>query len=256
MKVLSYKKKKSNLYNVSFDNGETLELYDDIILKYELLITSKISDKTYREVKTENSLLEAYYRALKYIGVRMRSEMEIRKYLKRYEYTLEERNYTVDRLKKEGYIDEERYAKSFLTDQINLTLNGPKKILKSLADLGISETIASKYIEEIDGSVWRDRIKKIIDKKAKVNKTSAKMFKHKVTSDLILNGYYSEDVHMLIDDYEIDVSDAFLKEANKIYNKLSTKYSGYELEMNFKSKMFSKGFNGDDISSFLREKDL
>ena len=37
MKIISYKKIKQNKYEVTLSNNESVLLYDDIILKYELL---------------------------------------------------------------------------------------------------------------------------------------------------------------------------------------------------------------------------
>ena len=42
MKIKKISKKRNNLYELTLDNNEKISLYDDIILKYNLLITKVI----------------------------------------------------------------------------------------------------------------------------------------------------------------------------------------------------------------------
>ena len=39
MEIKEYKKLKSNVYELKFKSGEAVKLYDEVILKYNLLIT-------------------------------------------------------------------------------------------------------------------------------------------------------------------------------------------------------------------------
>ena len=43
-------------------------------------------------------------------------------------------------------------------------------------------------------------------------------------------------------------------EYNKIYNKLSKKYSGSELNQMVKQKLYSRGFNTDEIIEIMQKK--
>ena len=66
--------------------------------------------------------------------------------------------------------------------------------------------------------------------------------------------YFYEDIKNRVDDFHIDVSGAFLKEADKIYSKLAIKYSGTELVLRFKQKLFTKGYDADLINNYINEK--
>jgi len=78
MKITNYKKKKTNLYEVTLSNNEKLLLYDDVILKYELLLKKEINEKELDEIIEFNSYLESYNKALKFIITKLRTEKEIR----------------------------------------------------------------------------------------------------------------------------------------------------------------------------------
>ena len=170
MEIINFKKDKTNIYKITLDNDETYKLYDDIILKYELLIDKSLTPKKLKSILEENEKMDAYYKALKYLSIKMRSELEIIKYLKKYGMNESSITYAIDKLKSEGYIDSKKYAKSFINDQLTLTLNGPKKISSDLKSVGIPSNITDIYLEEIYANIWHERITKIIDKKAKVNK--------------------------------------------------------------------------------------
>jgi len=60
MEVKTYKKIRNNLYEITLSNGEKFKLYDDIILKYELLIERKVTDR--RECQNGSILQSAQIR--------------------------------------------------------------------------------------------------------------------------------------------------------------------------------------------------
>lgn len=254
VKIESYKKVRGNLYEVVLDDGATYKLYDELILKYELLLNGQLDKKKLCEILEENSLFEAYFKALKYINIKMRTELEIEKYLKKYGFSNYAINYAITRLKSEGYLNEKMYAEAYINDAINLTSSGPKKIESGLEKLGISSEIAKSILEKINKNEWINRIERIIQKKAKTNKVGISLFKSKVYSELLALGYYGEDIKEVLNSFEVDTTAPFMKEADKVYNKLSNKYTGVELELHFKSKMYSKGFSSEMISEYLEHK--
>lgn len=253
MEIKSFKKIKSNLYEFKLNNNETHKIYDDIILKYELLIDKNVDEKKLKRILDENSLLDAYYTALKYISIKMRTKLEIGKYLQKKEFSKKAIDYTAERLSKEDYLDEKMYTKAFINDQLNLTLNGPKKVHYGLVSLGIDENIVNNILDTVDEDVWTDKIKKIIDKKFKINKKSASIFKSKVYYDLINLGYPSNLINEVLSTYEFDTTDAFQKEAEKIWKNLSNKYEGTELHYKFKQKLYSKGYTYDQINEYIKK---
>ena len=107
MKIINYKKKKTNIYEITLSNSEKISLYDDVILKYDLLLKKELNDKLKMKIYEENSYLESYYKALKYLNIKLRTEKDIRKKLS--EYNNKIIDYTIDRLYKEGYINNNSY---------------------------------------------------------------------------------------------------------------------------------------------------
>ncbi len=242
MEIKSYKKKKSNLYEITFSNNSKLNLYDDIILKYELLLKKEIDEKTLKEIIKDNSFLESYYSALKYLNVKLRTEKEIRKKLK--DYDAKAISYTIDRLKREGYLNDLVYIKAYINDSVNLKLVGPNKIGYELKKMSFKDKDINNYLNTFESEVWQSKIRKYITKKIQANHNlSGLLLNQKITNDLYNLGFYKEDIDLIMNEFTFfDNQDIYEKEYQKLKNKLSKKYQGDELEYRLKKALWQKGF--------------
>lgn len=254
MKIEKYTKLKGNKYSVKIDDI-TIKLYDDVIVKYELLRTKEIDDKLFKELTEYNDKLEAYYKALKYITKKLRTEKEIVKYLEK-DYDKKTIDETIERLKKYGYLNKEIYLKCYISDQINLALVGPNKIKKDLVSLGYKEEEIVALIEEIDNDIWFSKIEKIVKKRINSNRNLGNnKLKEKICYDLGNLGFYKWMIEEVLDNCEFkDNSSILEKEYNKYYNKLSKKYDGSNLDYQVKIKLFQRGFNSSEIDEFIQSK--
>ncbi len=242
MKINSYFKKKNNIYELTLDNNKKLELYDDVILKYDLLLKGEIDNKNLEEILEYNLSLCAYNEAVKYLNIKMRTKNEIIKKLNKYSKSTI--NYVIDRLNNEGYLNNEAYIKAYISDDINLKLNGPNKILLDLKKLGFEEIKILKYLNDYDNDIWFNKIRKTITKKINSNHNlSGLMLKNKIINDLITKGFRKEDILIVIEEFEFnDDIKIYEKEYLKLKNKLSKKYSGEELNKQISNYLFKKGF--------------
>ena len=65
MKKISSIKKKNNKYLISFDDNSILEVFSDIIIKYNLFDGKIISLDVYNNILEDNLYYEAFLKALK-----------------------------------------------------------------------------------------------------------------------------------------------------------------------------------------------
>lgn len=250
MKIIKFSKLKDNRYNVVLENDEVLKLYDDVIIKYDLVRTKLIDDSLLDELVKYNDSLEAYYNAVKYITKKLRCELELKKYLSK-KYDDEVVNYIIDKIKKDGYLNESFYLKCYVNDRYVLSSSGPNKIKKELLKLGFNEDDVNLVLEEIDDSMWLEKLTKLIVKRININhKYSSNKLKEKLLYDLSNDGYYKWMIEDVIKKQEFKNDDNLVKkEYDKLYRKLSRKYSGRELEYQIKQRLYAKGFNSVLISS-------
>ncbi len=243
MKIKSFKKYKNGQYKIILENKETM-LHEDLILKHNLLITKSITEKQLMKLENENIKYLIYDVALKYLKTRLRSRYEVFTYLKKQNYDDDIINDVIKLLEKQGYINDNIYTEAYINDKINFSNYGPYKIKTELLKNKIDKTTIDKYIEKFNEELELSRIEKLINKAIKTNKNKSKNnLKQKVSIELNNLGYtktYINQLLYLLD--SIDDSSIKQKEYDKLYSKLSKKYSGYELEQKVKQKMYQKGF--------------
>lgn len=251
MEIKKYKKLKNNIYELELDNDLKVRLYDDVIVKYDLLLKKKISDNELKEIIKFNDELESYYLALKFISKKLRCEKEVIEYLKKYNYDNNIIEKTINRLKKYNYLNREEYIKSFINDKYNFSSDGPNKIKRKLNELGFTDDEINPYIDKD----YQAKIEKIIDKKVKNNhKLSNNMLKQNINNYLINLGYSKEMFIDYLNKININNKDYILKDLDKLIKKYKNKYSDKELRYVIKNKLFIKGYNVEEIEGVLDEK--
>lgn len=251
MEIKKFKKLKNNIYELELDNGSLVKLYDDVIVKYSLLINKKIDSKLLDEITKYNTSLDAYYLSLKYISKKLRCEKEIEKYLTKLEFNKDVIDKTISKLNKEGYLKHDIYIKSYINDIYNFNNYGPDKIIFNLRELGFNLNEIEPYLEDKD---FRSKAIKIIDKKVKANhKLSNYMLKQNISNYLINLGYPKDIFYDYLDNIKINNKDILVKEASNYIKKYSKKYQNKELLYFVKDKLYKKGYNSNEIDEVLNE---
>lgn len=240
MKIIKYIKNGKNKYKTVLENEETIILYEDIILRHELLIKKEIIDLEL--IKEENSKYELYDKVLEYISKRIRCEKEVRDYLNKWASDLNYIDEIVNKLYKNKLLDNNLYIKSYIHDKINFTNDGPIKIKNNLINLGFDNYLIDDLLIEFNDKIIKDKINNYIEKNLKTNKKSLYAFKQKMLINLINLGYVKEDIVSALDKIKLDEEDLKIKEEEKLIKKYSKKYSGKELDNIIKRKLYERGF--------------
>ena len=237
--------KKGKKYKIVLDLF-TIDTYEEVILKYNLLYKKDINLSLAEKIKEENKYYENYYKVLDLINKRLRSEYEIVSYLEK--NNCKEAGKIIKKLKEIGFINDEDFAKAYVNDKINLSLDGPNKIKSNLIHLKVDSDIIDKILNNIDEDVFRNHLKKLVEKKSKTIKYTGNILKNKLFIYLSNMGYPSCLINEELNNLKVnDLS----SEMEKIYNKLKLKYEGDTLKYKLKSKLYSKGFSSDEINSFI-----
>ena len=240
MKIAKYKKLKNNIYEVTLENNDKIKLYEDVILKEELLIKKEIDNID--RISEINSKYDIFNIALKYLNHHVSSIKGMRDYLIKKGYDDKDIDEVINKLIDKGYLNDSYYAKCCILDKVNLSNDGPYKIIKHLEYNDISSNIYAEYLSKYN-DLWKDRIDKYINKQLKVNKKSTYFFKNKMLVNLVNLGYDKEMINDSLNKITIDnLIELKEIEKSKIRKKLERKYSGDELERKIKEKLYQKGF--------------
>lgn len=255
MKVQIVGKTKSGKYKVKVDDT-LINTYDDVLINNKLIYKKEIDNDMLTKINKDNIYYDAYNKTLSYILKHQRALSEVIEYLDKFEISDNEKNKIIDKLKSNGLINDIQYVRSYISDSINLSKDGPNKIKKYLLDKNIDEMLIDEELSKIDEDILIDKVLKIIKKKFDSNtKYSKYQLKQKISLELINLGYDKDLIDSLINNFDFNENDLLEKEYNKIYNKLSKKYNGYELSNKIKQKLYAKGFDINLISDLIQKKD-
>ena len=238
MKILKYKKQANGKYKIFLDNNTDIVLYEDTILKYELLLIKEI----------DNIDCDVYYVALKSLNNRFKSVKELRDSLLKKEYPQEFIEKSINKLLEQGYLNDRSFCKSYINNQIITTTKGPNKISRELKSKGVSDNIINEEILIFTEEEQNAKINKVINRLIKSNRSrGGVVLKNKIVTDLINLGYNNSIIKNVISNYSFEADSSICeKEYNKLYNRLSRKYSGKELEYKIREKLFQKGLYYDE----------
>ncbi len=246
MKINKFKKVGKNKYKIIFDNTD-LTLYEDVILKYDLLIKKDVDLDLIDKIIEENKYEDAFESSVSYIEIKMRNKKEIIDYLRKKEFNESHINYAVDKLNKLNLLNEKRYIEAFINDKVNLTLDGPFKIRKALLDFDFSENDIDNYLNTFNSDIWESKLNKIINKKKSLMKNkSYTMFINKLKLDLYNMGYdkYMIDNLLMNIEYSSNAIDKEIEKAKKKFKNDKNKII---------SSLLRKGYNYEEINSKLKE---
>ena len=244
-------KLKNNKYKIIFDNEELIT-YDNVILENNLLFKKVITKEVYKKIINETKYYDIYNKCVKSILKCRKSEKQIKDYLIKNEVNNDDIEKIITKLKSINLINDREFARAYINDKIHLSKSGLNKIKNDLLNYNISRDIIEEELENIDMSIFNDRLEKLIIKKINTNhKYSNYELKQRILNDMINLGYKREDILNIIENNLKDNKDIIKKEYNKIYEKLSKKYNDKELEFRVIQKLYSKGFTKEEIEEII-----
>lgn len=135
-------------------------------------------------------LQKALNRASRYCVEQDRAEFDVRRKLNDWEVPHEIHNEVVESLKKEKFIDETRFACTFVRSKFRNNRWGRIKIAFALRQKNIPENIIGESLKEIKEENYRKTLKGLVEKKARTIKSDSEYEKkQKVAQAMASKGY-------------------------------------------------------------------
>jgi regulatory protein len=94
-------------------------------------------------------------------------QQEMRDKMRRWELDESVQNRIIDRLIKERYVDDERYARAFVKDKIRYNKWGRRKVQQALWQKRIDADIQQRVLDEIDEKEYLDVLRPLLKQKRK-----------------------------------------------------------------------------------------
>ena len=118
-------------------------------------------------MKKEMTEQEAFLQLAALCAQAEHCEQEMRDKLKRWGFDESVQNRTIERLIRERYIDNERYARAFVKDKIRYNKWGRRKVQQALWLKRIDKDIQQRVLDEIDDNEYLSILRPLLKQKRK-----------------------------------------------------------------------------------------
>lgn len=256
MKIQSLVKQSNGLYDVQFSDGTDMTMHEETVVRFQLLPGKTVDKDELQSIQDQLNIDQAYIKAIQYISYKLRSEHEINKYLEE-DYTEAVRREVIERLSKEGYLDDVQYAEALMQTMYKTTIKGPGDLRRALRDHRVDPETINEYVDKFDDLVDSERMNYLKDKALKRHKGSMRQFKQKFRMTMTSKGYFSHHLAMVsYDDEETNFDELanLERDFDKAARKYQRKFSGYDLKSRVLQALARKGYAYDYIQENLGEK--
>ena len=127
-------------------------------------------------------------KVLRYCSYQDRCTQEVRTKLATFDISDSDKEKIMQVIVDEGFIDDERYASTFVRSKMHLKKWGVKKIKMALQMKGISDEIIQNALSEIDPEIYREELIKMVKAK-KINESDPYKRKAKLAQYAMQKGY-------------------------------------------------------------------
>ena len=189
--------KKAGRYSVYVDDKFAFGVSEEQLLKLEIYQGQELEEQELEELKTQLDSDKIYQRALRYIGLRPRSEHEMRDYLKRKEHQPDSIDGCIAQLKQADLLDDAKFARDWIEWRQATTPRSRRKLWAELKQKGIDDELIDSALEKVDGDREVETVKQIIDKKGSRYDT-----REKLMSYLGRQGFSYDSIRQAFDEIE------------------------------------------------------
>lgn len=137
-----------------------------------------------------------------FCAYRERSEYEIIQHSRKWQLPAEKIHQFILQLKKEDFLNEQRFAKSFSEGKLRIKGWGKLKVKQALRQKGIKDSLVETSIHDLSEEEYNASLKKNLEKKAAtLKKFSVQQQKQKLIQFLLQKGFESDLVWKNVSDY-------------------------------------------------------
>jgi len=194
---LRKQKSKKARYSVFLDNNYACGLDEFCVYKHKLSEGSDITLDELQEIQLESEASTAFEKAINLISKNVKTENQIREYLKTKGYLPKVIDEVVNKLKSYKYINDDNFCEEFIKMYANIW--GRKKIKFALMHKGIDEKTIVEKLDNLDNQ--DDLIAKLAGKFLS-NKEITRENLEKLVRHLYSKGFVWADISKVINKYK------------------------------------------------------
>lgn len=165
MKITGIKRQlnRTDRLAIFIDGQYALSLSEMGLLESRLTVDQELSEAGQRELLELAAADDLYDKALHYIALRLRSRWEMDQYLRRKDASPALRQELLNKLSNNGWLDDEKFAATYIADLQRLRPTSRRKIMFALAAKHIPEEVVQSVLppdETEDQAALRELIRR------------------------------------------------------------------------------------------------
>jgi len=142
---------------------------------------------------------QALRRLAAYCSRAERCVWDVRRKMDAWEVPPEQQDSIVQQLRKEKFLDEERYCKAFVNDKAKYNRWGINKIRFELGKKQISESLIREALKNLDSEENREQLRELIDRKKKSIKGKNEWdIRQKLLRFAVGKGFSQQDIESVL----------------------------------------------------------
>lgn len=142
--------KTAGRYNIFVDDNYSFSLDETQLVNLGFKKGDKIDEDELARLKNESEFGKSYIRAVDLISRRLRSEKELRDYAWRKQWAHTTTDRVIERLRDRGYLNDEKFAESFVRSRANTRNFSAKRMKVELQKKGIKPEIIAAVLAASD----------------------------------------------------------------------------------------------------------
>lgn len=193
---ISFEKKK---FHVSFDNGEEIKISEDTLVNFGLYKGQEVEEAFVENLKFEDEKSEALLLSYKFLQ-RNKTRQQLVDYLYKNKIQRDIIDLILPILEEKNYLNDEDYARRYLSDALNIKKYGKIKSRYMLMSKGIDKNIIEKVMENYDYELEYMNALELIEKRISKDETDPKKI-NSAKNYLQGRGFEFEIINFTLDDY-------------------------------------------------------
>lgn len=177
MKITQLKqgKKDRNRVHLHSEDKYLGTVYIDYVIANHIGENVEISKNDLNKIIKKSNRKKLFYLCIDFVMRRLRSEKEIREYIKKkyftykWDYSLKDTDRVVKKLSKYKYIDDEAFARLWASSRLRRGL-GPSRLKIELYQKGIEKNLVENIIYELDSELIESQRQQVEEKYLKKHK--------------------------------------------------------------------------------------
>lgn len=193
---ISFEKKK---FHVSFDNGEEIKISEDTLVNFGLYKGQEVEEEFVENLKFEDEKSEALLLSYKFLQ-RNKTKQQLVDYLYKNKIQRDIIDIILPILEEKNYLNDEDYARRYLSDALNIKKYGKIKTRYMLMSKGIDKKIIENVMEDYDYELEYMNALELIEKRISKDETDSKII-NSAKNYLQGRGFEFEIINFTLDDY-------------------------------------------------------